>query len=94
MAAVAEPTIKVNEITWFTLMPTSMAMSLSWAVARMAFPIRVYLIRKVRQAITAAVTRIMTISGVPIMWAQGSIHSQSCIRAGKGRKSDVCASRT
>jgi hypothetical protein len=57
MAAVADPMIKVMEMTRSTLTPTSMAMSRSWLVARMALPTRVNLIMTVRATMTMAVMR-------------------------------------
>ncbi len=85
---------KVTEITRLTSTPTSMAISRSWAVARIALPIRVKLISRASSAMTVAVTAIITISEEPTMCATGSRRANSGMRAGKGTKSEVWARRT
>ena len=75
-------------------MPTSIAIVRSWAVARMALPIRVNLISQVRRTITTAVVSRIIRSDEPIIPAIGSINAKSGTNWGKGMKSDVWASST
>ena len=93
-AANADPMTNVIETTRFTFTPTNIAIFLSWAVARIALPIFVNLIKRVRSIVTTAVVVRITISADPIICAYGSMNSNSGMRLGKGRKSDVCANST
>ena len=52
MAASAEPMAKVVEMVWLTLMPMSWAASRSSDTARMALPVRVLPVNRVRPTIT------------------------------------------
>ena len=55
-AARAEPMAKVMVMVWLTLMPMSSAAPLSSDTARMALPMRVLLMNRVRPIIITAVT--------------------------------------
>ena len=86
--------MKVVEMTLLTLMPTSMAMVRSWAVARIALPIRVNLMTTVRISMMIAVVIRIIRSEEPTICATGSMKANSGMSSGNGRKSEVWASST
>ena len=65
-AASAEPMAKVVEMVWFTLMPMSCAASRSSDTARMALPVRVLLVNRVRPTMTRMETATVR-STSPVM---------------------------
>ena len=69
----------ISEMTLSTLTPTRRAIVISCCVARIALPIRVYLINTVKPTILTALVTRMTNSGEPIICAIGSINSKSGI---------------
>jgi len=71
-----------------------MAILRSWAVARMAFPIFVNLMRRVSSTMETAVVIRMINSVEPMLSSSSSRNGNSGRRLGKGRKSDVWASMT
>ena len=85
---------KVSEITLSASMPSSMAILRFWAVARMALPMRVYLMNSVSAAMDTAEVTMISTSLAPMMCAMGSRNSGCGTRLGNGMKSEVWARMT
>ena len=77
MAASDEPMMKVSEMIRSASMPSSMAILRFCAVARMALPILVYWMKRVRATIVTKLVAMIRKSLVPMMWEMGSRNSNS-----------------